>query len=503
MRISSFLSTAATACLAGCTVGPNYAGPPRISSDSPTAQFVRAGPDTGPNAPALNQWWTALGDPILDRLEAQALAANPTVAVAEAKVRQARASLRLERANQLPSANASVAYVHARIPGVDLGGGNGSDSDDASESSTSSLDFFNLGFDASWEVDLFGGERRTVEATRANLAAAEANVADAQVSLTAEVAHSYVSLRDCQQRMALSRRSIEMQQSMLELTQQRFRQGTASALDVERLGNQVENSNTQLLLISAELDAYRNALAVLTGVAPGMVDSLIDKAMHVPLPPASVAVGDPAALLQRRPDIRVAERRLAANTARIGTAEAARFPRLSLLGIIGVGGASAVDLTKLDDFTAVGAPMLQWSFIDFGRNRARVRQAEAARDEAAAQYRGVVLAALRDAEDSLSRFRHRREAVASLARSRASADRAAVLMEQRYQAGTATLIDVLDAERQRVVAEQNLSSGAAALAQDFIALQKSLGLGWAGPGGRTARHDRLTPPVTPRRFGGG
>jgi outer membrane protein TolC len=197
----------------------------------------------------------------------------------------------------------------------------------------------------------------------------------------------------------------------------------------------------------------------------------------VPLPPAAVAIGDPAALLQRRPDIRAAERQLAQRTAQIGVADAARFPRLNILGLIGLGGTRLSDISP-DKLVGLAAPMLQWNFLDFGRNRARINQAEGQRDEAEAQYRGTVLGALKDAEGALSRFGHRRETVASLLRSKASADRAADLMRQRFRAGTATLIDALDAERQRVSAEQNLSAGTAGLTGDFIALQKALGLGW-------------------------
>jgi NodT family efflux transporter outer membrane factor (OMF) lipoprotein len=475
MRIIPQLPLLAVAALLGaCTVGPNYAGPPKSASADPAARFVRAGDTVSMAAPALDRWWTTLGDPVLDTLEARALADNPGIAVAQARVLQARGALNQERANALPKANASASYLHAQLPGVDLGSSNGQ----GGSTDLSSLDFYSAGFDASWEIDLFGGQRRTIEAARASLGNAEANVADAQVSLTAEVAQAYVDLRDRQQRLALATQSVAMQRQMLALTRQRFDRGTASELDVERLSNQAENSDAALLPLSAEADSYRNALAVLTGAEPGAVDAMLAAQAAVPLPPAAVPVGDPAELLQRRPDIRAAERALAAQTAKIGSAEAARFPRLSFMGLIGIGGTTPGDLANLGDISALVAPQLQWNFLDFGRNKARVRQAEAARDEAEAQYRQTVLGALRDAEDSLSRFGARRANVAGLARAMTAADRAAALMQQRYKAGTATLIDTLDAERQRVTAEQNLTSATAGLTGDYIALQKALGLGW-------------------------
>jgi outer membrane protein TolC len=264
----------------------------------------------------------------------------------------------------------------------------------------------------------------------------------------------------------------------VELTRQRVTQGTASALDLEQQGNVLEQSEAGLLPLSAERDAYLNALAVLTGQAPGALDALLATPGAVPLPPASVAVGDPAALLKRRPDIRAAERQYAAATAKIGVAQAARFPSLSFMGLIGIGGTNPGDVFDFDKLAAIAMPRLSWNFLDFGRNAARVGQAEAARDEAAAQYRQAVLNALRDGEDALSRFGARRQSVASIARSKASADRSAALIRQRYQSGTVTRAQLLDAERQSIAAAQSLSQEKAAMTADYIALQKALGLGW-------------------------
>lgn len=458
--------------LAACTVGPDYAGPSSAGAVRPGAAFIRAADGTSIAAPTVAQWWSALGDTTLDELERRALAANPNVQVAEARLKQARASLRLERANALPSANAQATYLHAQLPGIDLGqsGGGGGGS--------TALNFYNVGFDASWEIDLFGGQRRKVEAARASIGAAEASVADAQVSLTAEVAQAYINLRDRQQRIVLARDSAERQRAMLALTRQREAAGTASALDVDRLQGLVEQSDAAILPLAAERDAYLNALAVLAGEAPGALDAILAEKRAVPLPPAEVAIGDPTALLQRRPDIRAAERQLAAATAKIGVAEAAKFPRLSFMGLIGIGGTKPGDIFDLGKLSALAVPQLSWNFLDFGRNAARVGQAEGARDEAAAQYRGAVLGALRDAEDSLSRYAARRQTAASAARSLAVASRTTTLMRQRFDAGTATLIDVLDAERQRVAAEQSLSQATAAMTADYVSIQKALGLGW-------------------------
>lgn len=466
--------------LAACTVGPDYKGPTSAGAANPPAAFARADADIASQAPQAAAWWTALGDPVLDELEKRALAGNPSVAVAQARLAQARSALGLERANSAPKANASAVYVHARVPGVDLGSDDGAEAGAGGEGGDdkNSLNLYNVGFDASWEIDLFGGQRRNVEAARASLGAAEANVADARVSLAAEVAQAYVALRDRQQRLALARDAVGKQRAIYDLTAQRRDRGAASALDVERQSAQVEQSNAAVLPIGAEYDAYRNALATLTGEVPGALDALLAEPGAVPLPPADVAVGDPAALLQRRPDVRAAERKLASSTAKIGAAKAAAFPRLSFMGLIGLGGTSVGDVVDPDKLAAIAAPQLSWNFLDFGRNAARVGQAEGARDEAAAQYRGAVLTALRDAEDALSRYASRRQTVATAARTQLSADTTARLIRQRFDAGAATRIELLDAERQKISADQSLIQAKAQMTTDFIALEKALGLGW-------------------------
>jgi NodT family efflux transporter outer membrane factor (OMF) lipoprotein len=471
-----YLSLVSLAALAACTVGPNYDGPKSAGAVAAPAAFAHGG-DVSVAAPAVADWWKGLNDPQLDGLVDRALAANPSVAVAEARLRQARASLRLDRANGLPNANVQGTYLRAELPEGGLTGGGG-EGGGGSGGGTTGVNFYNVGFDASWEIDLFGGQKRREEAARASVGAAEAQVADAQVSLSAEVASAYVNLRDRQRRLELGRATAETRRRMLALTEQRFRAGTASQLDVERLRGLVVESDAAIVPIDAERDAFLNALAVLVGEAPGTLDAELASPRPVPLPPARVDVGDPAQLLERRPDVRAAERVLAQRTAQIGLTKAAAMPRISFLGLIGIGGTDPGDLFDPSNLVGIAAPRLQWNALDFGRNAARLGQAEGQRDEAAAQYRAAVLTALRDAEDALSRYAARRGMVAAAARSKATADRAAALMQQRYRAGVSTLIDTLDAERQRTAAEQSLVEATAAMTADYVALQKALGLGW-------------------------
>ena len=426
--------------------------------------FHRALEGASSAEPSIARWWTGLGDPTLDSLIDAALAGSPDVQAAEARLRQARAALTEQRANALPKSTGSASYIRAQLPSSTLGVGN--------------LNLYNVGFDATWEIDLFGGTRRAVQAASAEANAVEADLADAHVQLAAEVAQAYVDLRDQQQRLDLARRTAELEARILELTEQRHDRGVASSLDVERIRTQLENTRGSLIPLDEQVNESLDELAVLTGREPGALDGELRVMRPLPALPATVAVGEPAALLKRRPDIRAAEFRLASQSAQIGEREADWFPKLSLFGDLGFSAASPDHLTRSNNFMALGIPYLQWNALDFGRTRARVNEAGAGRDEAEARYRSAVLGALRDADAALSRYGHQREHVVSLLAVETSAVKASSLTEQRYRAGTTTALDWLDAERTRFSAEQERVAGEAELIKDYVALQKSLGLGW-------------------------
>lgn len=479
------------AILAGCTAGPDYKGPSALPPAArPGPEFIRAPAGTSAEEPALAQWWLALGDPVLNELEVRALADNPGLQAAQARIEQARQNVRYERAQRLPAGGVQGTYINADLPGLDLGtdsgGSNGgvpgqpAPGDSAAPTDTT-ISFLNLGLNANWEIDLWGKQRRIAESANAQLGATVATAADAQVQLTAEVAQAYVNVRERQHRLASLERARAMRATQLDLAEQRFRRGTAAAFDVERARTQLNATETDIASVRAELESYLNALSVLTGAAPGMVDPLLAETRAIPLPPARVAVGDPASLIARRPDVRAAERNIAAANAQVGAIEAARLPTISFMGILGIGGPNVGDLFDLGNLSRIAVPQIQWGALDFGRSLARLRQARSARDEAEANYRQAVLGALQDVESSLSRFGHQRQAVAALAQIAASAERSARLMRQRYDAGAASLSDALDAERQALEAERNLTAATAALTGSFVAVQKSLGLGWQLP----------------------
>ena len=483
------LTLCAAACLfAGCTVGPDYRGAP-ATPDAPT--FVRA-PATGVDtaSPAPSAWWHALNDRQLDALIVDALVYNPDLHAAQARLRAARAQLSQQRAAQMPKSSATVAAIRMREPDVSALGSlpsNGSEQSGGTSPSlggSGPLQLYSAGFDATWEIDLFGGTRRAVEAVSAQAEAVDADLADTQVSIAAEVANAYVDLRDQQQRLALSKRTAQLQQQMLELTQQRRARGVAADADIERLTTQVENTRASLIPLDAQVTESLDRLAILTGRAPGALDAALSTPdAALPTLPGSVAIGDPATLLKQRPDIRAAERRLASSNAQIGEHVADYFPKVTLLGDLGFSATDPGHLFRKQNFTWVGAPYLQWNILDFGRTRGAVRAAEASRDEAEANYQKAVLGALQDANTALQRYGHQREHVVALTKVQTSAVHSRALMDQRYRAGVASMIDLLDTQREALSAQQNVIAGQAELIKNYVSVQKSLGLGWQSSAG--------------------
>ncbi|QGZ63454.1 efflux transporter outer membrane subunit [Paraburkholderia acidisoli] len=484
---ASLTAFAAACMLAACTVGPDYRGAPTVAPEAASAAtFVRTPAQGVTPSHAPSEWWLALNDPQLDTLIAAAFAHNPDLRAAQARLRESRAQLQQQRAAELPKVGASAAALRMREPdlsGLTSSSSNSSSgqSDGSSQSASSGrgpLTFYTTGFDASWELDLFGGTRRAVEAATEESEAVHADLSDTQVSLAAEVAQAYIDLRDQQQRLAIAQHTAELQEQMLTLTAQRRAGGTAAEVDVQRLTTQVENTRSTLTPLAAQVEISLDQLAVLTGKAPGALDAELSPLKPLPTMPATVAVGDPTTLLAQRPDIRAAERRLASSNAQIGEHIADFLPKLTLYGDLGFSAADPGHLMRKSNFSWLGVPYLQWNLFDFGRTLGAVHGAEASRDEAEARYEKAVLAALQDANASLSRYGYQREHLVTLQKVQTSAERSATLMRQRYRAGASSLVDLLDTQRAEFVAQQDVVSGQAELLKDFVSLQKSLGLGW-------------------------
>ncbi len=462
------------ALLSGCVVGPDYKGPPIVAANAASALAFHRADATEPNGQPPAQWWALLGDAELSRLIDAALAASPDLGAARARIVQSRAGLKSARADRLPTTGSTAAYLRSKGLTSFIGAGQA-----AAAGAPSTVEIYTADFDATWEIDLFGGKTRAAEGAKAQADATRAAYDGVQVSLEAEVAQAYVTLRQLQQRLELSRRNAEIERRMLDLTRQRRAGGTASDLDVEQLNNQLQSTEADLVPLAARITEQFDRLAVLTGREPGALDAELAPLGVLPTPPATVAVGDPAALLRRRPDVRQAERQLQQYNAVIGQRTADLFPKVTLLGSIGYTAPQLSHLFDNANQTSAAAPFLQWTPFDFGRTRAKIAEARGAYEEAIANYRRTVLSALQDAETSLSRYGRQRDSLTGLLRVEASADRSASLQALREKGGTATTIDVLDTELRRAQAQQGVLDAQAQLTQDYIALQKSLGLGWS------------------------
>lgn len=468
----TLIGALALALLAGCTVGPDYRGAPTVADKTLAAGKLPHADAGAATMPAAADWWRGLGDPQLDALVDAALKGSPDIASAEARLRESRAGLHSQQADAMPKLSANATSLRMRSPdlssltGGDSGGGRGP------------VQFYLADFDASWEVDLFGGTRRAIEAASASADASMADLADAQVQLAAEVVQAYVDLRDRQARLALVDATADLESQVLDLTQQRRARGVASQLQLEQVTTQLQTTQAQRLPLQAQIVESLDELAVLCGQEPGQLDAQLGQPKDLPKVPAQVPVADPAALLKARPDIRTAERQLASANAQIGEKKADWFPKLSLMGDLGFSAAEPSHLLRKDNGTWLLLPRLTWNALDFGRVAASVDSATAGRDEAQAHYRSVVLQALKDADTALARYGHQRQNVVLLRDIEASSGRAASLTRERYKAGTASTLDWLDAERTRFDAEQNRISGDAQLLKDFAALHKALGLGW-------------------------
>lgn len=472
--IRSFLFPAllTATMLSGCTtVGPNYGGAPNAAAVA-TARgaFLRAGNDTVAQIPTA-RWWEALGDPVLTALIDKALADSPNVTAANARIVQARAGLAANRTALLPTINASGMAPYVNIPGGLL-------SSNGQTGGRDEINIYNVGFDASWEIDLFGGTRRKIEAATARAEAADAGLRDAQVALSAEVARTYVALRGRQAMLTLMDRQDAIDLQLVTLAEQRLHAGTAPEQAVNQLRAQHAQTQADRAKARADSIVLTDQLAVLTGQEPGALDATVATIAPVPLPPVSVAVGDPALLLRQRPDIRAAERQLAAANADIGVQVANRFPKISFTGLLGIGGSHIGDLFDPSSIIGLVLPQIKWSLFDGGRNAAQERSARGAYAEAESKYRAAVLGALQDAEGALTRFGGQRIAFGKAIEGEAQGARAAALQQQRTTAGTASSSDALTAERQRLQLAMAATSAQVDLTNGFVAVEKALGLGW-------------------------
>ena len=442
--------------LGGCAVGPDYT-PPAIAIPDRWGATAERRP-----APKPAEWWRQFSDPALNRLVEEAVAGNLDVAQAKARIREARA--------------AREQAVGALLPDLGAGG-----SATRSRSAQVTRNSFRAGFDTSWELDLFGARDRALEASTYGVEVAFDDLDDVLLTLIGDVTATYVEARGLQARIGLARRTARAQRETEALTRSRFQAGDISAIDTARATAQAASTEAQIPSLEAALAQAQHRLAVLTGRPPVALAGMFDRAAAVPATPAPPRAGIPAQVLLRRPDVRAAERRLAQATARIGQAEAARYPAVSLTGNLST---SALKLGDLARNSAIGwsfGPSLSVPIFNGGELAAAVDAARARRDQNDSVLRLTVLTALQDVEDGLVGLRQERIRLARLTEvARASAE-AARLSRSLYGAGSTGFLDVLDAQRSLLSAEEALIQSRVALATRFIALNKALGGGWLRP----------------------
>lgn len=457
-----------------CVVGPNYR-PPAVQQPprGELAELQRA-PAAATAAPLPDRWWRLYDDPALDRLVGEALAHNTSIREAAANLQRARAVLSEQRGARLPSTDLSSQYSRQQGNSAAAAafGGTGQGV------RTFRFDLFQSGFDVAYELDLFGGVTRAIEAGRGDVQAAQAQLDAARVSIAAETARSYVAACTNAQQLVVARETVDLQRRTLGLTTTLFDAGRGTRRDVERADVLLAQTEAQLPALEAERRAALYALATLTGRAAEQIDADADRCTAPPQLKTPIPAGDGAALIARRPDVRAAERSLAADTARIGVAVADLYPNIQLLGSIGQNATRGSEFFKPTAVRYSFGPLISWSFPNQTVARARIRQARATADASLARFDGAVLTALSETEQALARYAGALDRNAALVRAERSSSEAARLSRLRFDAGADNFLQLIEAESDRANARAARAQSDAAVADAQISLFKALGGGW-------------------------
>ncbi len=481
--------TLVSALVAGCAVGPNY-HQPQTSTPTHWSEPMAGGETNVPAA--VTAWWKTFHDPELDSLINRAVKSNLDLRIARARVLESRAQYGIASANLWPTLDGSSSYTRAREsehqpvlgsiplpPGVPF-----------------ENNVYQAGFDASWEIDVFGGKRRGVEAAGAQVAASEYGRRDTLITLLGDVARNYVELRGYQGRLAIAQENITVQERALAITRDRFAKGLATDLDVQQASTVLANTRAEVPTLESSVEASMHRLEVLMGQQPGALRAELVEASPIPAQPPLVPVGLPSELLLRRPDVRRAERQLAAATANIGVAKADLFPKFFLTGAAGFQSVSASDWFTGDSKFWQFGPTVQWRIFDAGRIRANIKVQNARQEQALAAYEQTVLTAFEEVENNLVFYAKEQVRRRSLEEAVASSQKSLELADKLYANGLTDFLHVLDAERSLYQAQDALVQSDRAVSADLIALYKSLGGGWetmeSRSDGRLALNNRTT-----------
>jgi len=457
--LKHFTTLVSALALAACATGPDYARP--ATAAAAAGPFIAAqGPAIQPLAPVQGDWWRLYNDPVLDGLIADALAHNTDVRAAVARLARARAALKETKVDQLPQGGVSAGVTRGR----DLG----------ENASTTSFD---AGLSVAYEVDLFGRVSRGVEAARGDVAAADADADAVRVAIVAETARAYADAANAAERLGVDQHIVELLDKSLQLTQRRVEIGLNSRIDTARIATLRNQRQAEIPAIAAERDNALFRLATLTGRAPAELPQQAGARTTSLSLDQAVPVGDGAQLLARRPDVRAAERRLAASTARIGVATAELYPRISLGGSLGASAGSIGNLFSNPIGFLLG-PLISWSFSDHARARARVAGAEAGTQEALADFDGTVLRSLQETETALSAYANSLQRLEALQAARDEAEVAARIVRAQQREGQVDSLALLDAERTFAEGEAELAAMNGQVAASQIDLFRALGGGW-------------------------
>lgn len=466
------------AMLAGCTtVGPNYRRPEIAVPE----RYMESNAEAAAANTALARWWHSFGDPKLSSLVERALAQNLDIEAAAARIREARALEAVAGAGASPQVAAEGSITRQRISEHAIptppGGGTPGSGSSGFALPGESFTTWRVGFDASWEIDLFGRNRREREAAAARTGAAIWNRNDMEVTVAAEVAGAYMRLRTLQARTANAEAELERQQRFEQLVGARTRGGLVTGQDLEQQRSELASAAAAIPVLEAQAKAEIHALGVLTGATPEAL--AVDLAAPVALPASPpVPAGLPSDLLRRRPDIRAAERELAAATADIGVATADLYPRFSLTAAPALVSTALGSLLEWGSRSFTAGSAIDWPLFDGGRRRANVEVRNARQEQALIGYRKAVLVALQDTEDALSRTDGDRNQLARLEEALTTTTRAEEIARTRYRGGLVTYSDVLIAQARRIALEEQVIETRGALARDTVALAKALGGGW-------------------------
>lgn len=480
MSVARSLPFAAALLATACTVGPDYEAPTLALPDTFRAE---RGDGLDDGAVVDARWWRSFDDPRLGELVERALRQNLDLRASLARLASARALRGVAAADRWPQVDANGSYTYrnesentpfgAFIPRTDI---------------------HQVTFDAAWELDLWGRVRRSVEAADADLERSVADTDAVALSVAAEVARNYVELRAAQRRLAIARDNLGLQQRTLELVRARLAAGLVVERDVAQARTNVETTRSRLPSLETAAIAAENRLAVLLGGAPGSLDLAVAEAPTMPTSTVAVAVGVPADLLRRRPDVRAAERRLAGAVARIGLAEADRYPQFRLSGQIGLAANAANDFfDRGSDLSGFG-PSLRWNLFDGGRLKHRIESLEAEAEAVQVEYERAVLLALEETENAMTAFVREQARRRALAAAATEARRAVELAQTQYREGLSDFQTVLDSERIVATIEDDLASSDAAVATGLIALYKALGGGFEPPAPVAAQTPRQPSP---------